>query len=70
MLQRLLGKDIRDKAHGLFDMKMLAVAGHDARRFLSAMLQRIQAKIGEIGGFLMAVYAEDGTFVVKFVGQK
>ena len=68
LLERVGIIDIRDKPLALMDMKLLAVAGDDAGRFLSAMLQRIQTKIGEIGRFLVAVNAEDGTFVVKLVG--
>ena len=64
-----MGEDIGDMALAFFDMKLLAVIGHHSRRFLSAMLERVEAKIGKIGGFFVAVYAEDGTFVVKFVGR-
>jgi hypothetical protein len=32
------------------------------------MLERIQAKIGEVCRFLVAVDAEDGTFVVELIG--
>ena len=49
------------------DMKMLAIARDDAGGFLSAMLEGIQPKIGEVGRFLMAVNTEDGTFVVELV---
>lgn len=47
---------------------MIAVPRDDAGRFLSAVLQRIQAEIGQIGRFLVAVDAEDGAFVVKLIG--
>jgi hypothetical protein len=32
------------------------------------MLQGIQAKIGEVCRFLVAVNTEDGTFIVELVG--
>ena len=66
--ERVIIIDIRDKPLALIDMKVLAVAGDDAGGFLSAMLQRIQAKIGQVSGFLVAIDAEDGTFVMEFIG--
>lgn len=59
--------DIRDKSLPLMDMKLLAIARDDAGGFLSAMLQGIQPKIGEVCRFLVAVNAEDGAFVVKLI---
>ena len=59
--------DICDKSLPLMDMKMLAIARDDAGGFLSTMLQGIQSKIGEVCRFLVAVNAEDGTFVVELV---
>ena len=67
--QSLLGKYIRDMALALFNMKLLAVIGHDSGRFLSAMLERVEAEIGKISGFFVAVYAENGAFIVEFVGR-
>jgi hypothetical protein len=49
------------------DMKLLAIARDDAGGFLSAMLQGIQPKIGQVCRFLVAVNTEDGTFVVELV---
>ena len=67
--QGLLGEYIGDMALALFNMEMLAVVGNDSGGFLAAMLKRVEAEVGEIGRFLVAVYAEDGTFVVEFVGR-
>jgi hypothetical protein len=60
--------DIRDKPLPLMGIKLHAVARDDPGGFLSPMLQSIQSKIREVCRFLMAVNAEDGTFVVKFIG--
>ncbi len=49
-------------------IEMLAVSGHDAGGFLSAMLQRIEAKISQIRRFFVAIDAEDGALVVELVG--
>jgi len=45
---RRRGEDIGDQAHGLVLTQDLAVGSDDARRFLSAMLQGVQAKISEL----------------------
>ena len=44
-----------------------AIAGNDAGGFLAAMLERIEAEVGEVGGFGMAEDAEDATFVVEVI---
>jgi hypothetical protein len=49
------------------DVKIVAVAGDDAGGFLAAMLQRVEAEIGKIGGFGMTENAEDTTFVVEVI---
>src|SRR5207247_4061132 len=54
--------------HGLFPMELLAVVRDDAGAFLAAVLQGVQAEIGEVGRFLVPVHANDGAFVVEFVG--
>src|SRR6266853_1156676 len=44
-----------------------AVAGDDSSRFLTAMLQRVQAEVGQLRRLFMAEDAEHTTFVVKMV---
>ena len=44
-----------------------AVGGDDAGRFLAAMLQRVEAEIGELGGFGMAEDAADTAVIVKVI---
>src|SRR5258708_2846033 len=48
-------------------VQLLAVAGNDAGRFLAAMLEGVEAQIGEVRGFGMAENAEDTAFVVKMI---
>src|SRR5580693_7061194 len=63
-------KDFFDVAHGAMQEEICAVARNDACGFLAAMLKRIKAQIGEIGGFGMAEYAEHTTLVVKMIVGK
>src|ERR1035441_9950703 len=41
------GEDVRDQAHGLVQLKTLAIGRGDSGRFLPAMLQRIEAEVSE-----------------------
>ena len=45
-------EDLRDQAHVLEDKNAMSVAGRDAGRLLAAMLQRVQAVVGEFRDFL------------------
>jgi hypothetical protein len=48
-------------------MQFAAIAGDDPSRLLPAMLQRVQAEVGQLRRLFMAEYAEDTTFVMKTV---
>ena len=48
-------------------MDLAPVAGCDARALLSPMLQRIQAQIGQIRRFRVAVNGENAALFVEFV---
>lgn len=50
--QTRLGEYLRDQAHVLVDNDVRTVADRDSRRFLTAVLERIQAEISEFGDFL------------------
>ena len=67
--QHFRREDIRHVAHALVAVDVAAVARGDAGAFLAAMLQRVEAQIGEVGGFGMAVDGEDAALFVEFVKQ-
>src|SRR5207302_7716538 len=62
------GEDVGHQPHTLFPMELLAVVGDDAGAFLAAVLQGVQAEIGEVRCLLVPVHADDGAFVMEFVG--
>ncbi len=45
----------------------LAVGRNDARRFLPAMLQRVQTEVGKLLRFGMGVDCDDAALITKFV---
>jgi len=45
-------------------MELAAVGGHDARAFLSSMLEGVQPVIGQFGGVRVPVNAEDSTVML------
>ena len=49
------------------DAQVRAIARGDARRFLAAMLQRVQAEIGQLGRFGMAENAEYAAVIVEVI---
>src|SRR5262249_3191569 len=60
-------EDFFDLSHGAVGGKFAVVGRNDAGRFLSAMLQRIQAQVGELGRLLVAVDPDDATVVVEVI---
>jgi hypothetical protein len=49
------------------EVELRAVTRNDAGGFLAAMLKRVEAEIGEVGGFGMTEDAEDTTFIVEMI---
>ena len=45
------------------------VGGDDAGRLLAAVLERVQAEVGEVGRLVVPEDAEDAALVVELVGQ-
>ena len=67
-LADLLGaEDVLHQAHGAVGEEALAVAGDDAGRLLPAVLQGVEAEVGDVGGLAVAVDAEDAALVVEVV---
>src|ERR1700675_449815 len=54
-------------AHGFVDVHVRAVRRRDPRRFLSAMLQRVEAEIRHLRRFGMAEDSEDAAFIVEMI---
>ena len=51
-LERGLVEDLGDQAHVLVDQDLAAVADRDAGRLLAAVLERVEAEVGELGDVL------------------
>src|SRR5882724_5406399 len=58
-------KNFRDVTHVAFGKQMLAGRSHDAARFLSAMLQRVNPEIGHARGFRVSVDSKDAALFVQ-----
>ena len=63
-------EDVADQAGGAVVVEMAAVVGDDARGFLAAMLQGVQAQRGMGGGIGGPVDAEQRTLLVELVGRR
>src|SRR5262245_4409389 len=66
-LQQLVREDVVDQAQALRQLHAVAVAGHDARRFLAAVLQRVEAQVGEARRLRVPEDAEQAATVVEAV---
>ena len=58
---------VADQAHAFFGVELLAVEGDDARRFLAAMLERMQAERRQRRRIRMSENAEHAAFLMKGV---
>ena len=65
-LQRLFVERFRNLPHRSRDAKLLAVGGGNAGALLAAMLERVEAKVGEIGGLRMSEDSKNTTLVFKW----
>jgi hypothetical protein len=59
ILQALGCKDLVYQPHGLENLEAFGIRGSDAAAFLSAVLQGIQAKIGQARGVGMVKYSQN-----------
>ena len=67
-LQLLLVEDLGDQARVAHRRDVAALAGGDPGRLLAAVLQRVEAEVGEAGDVVAGcVYAEDATLVVRSI---
>jgi hypothetical protein len=60
-------ENVSDQSHPAMRNERLAVGRNDSRRLLPAMLLRVQAEIGEVGGLRMPVDAEHAALFVEHV---
>jgi hypothetical protein len=61
----LFGKMLADKAKPALGIELLSVKRNDTRRFLTAMLKRMEAKNSKCGCILVIEDSENTTFFVK-----
>ena len=62
---RRLVEAVGDVAHRLVDLQPAAVRRRDADALLAAMLQRVEAEVGQVGGLGVAVDAEDAALFLE-----
>ncbi len=65
----VMAEDIGNQPHRLVLAQIFTVGGNDARRFLSAMLQGVQAEVGEFLRLGVGVDGYNAAFIAKFVGS-
>jgi len=63
----LLGEDIGDQSHGAVTAEALAIGTDDAGGLLAAMLQSVQAEVGELLCLRMGMDGDYAAFFTKFV---
>jgi hypothetical protein len=64
----LLGtENVRDQAHAFDRMKLIPIRSDNPGALLPAMLQGVQAKIGELRRLCVAVHSDHATFVVEMI---
>src|SRR5690348_7375675 len=60
-------EDVGDPTHGLLDVESVAVGGRNARGLLPAVLEGVEAEIGDVGGLGVIPHAEEAALVVELV---
>ncbi len=66
--QHIFGKNVRDRSHGLMRMQSHAIGSNNSRGFLPAMLQSMQAQVGELLRLGVGENRDHSALIVKFVG--
>jgi hypothetical protein len=67
LAELVLREGVLDEAHRAVRVELLAVARDDAGRLLSAVLERVEAEVREVGGLGVPEDAEDAARVVEVV---
>jgi hypothetical protein len=64
----IFGERLRDEAHLAVRVQLLAVAGGDSSALLAAMLERVEAEVGDAGDILAGrVDAEDAAGLARAI---
>ena len=66
-IEGLVGEDVVHQAHGLVDADLRAVGGRDAGRLLAAVLERVEAEVGQPRRLGMAEDPEQAAVVPEMV---
>ena len=66
-LETLPAEHVGDPAHAALDVEGLAVGGGDAGRLLAAVLERVEAEVGDVGGLGVVPDPEEPALVVELV---
>ena len=61
----LIAEHLGEQAESAMTDEMTVIVGDDAGAFLTAMLQRVQAKVGQRGGRADMIYAEHTAFLMN-----
>lgn len=60
-LQRTFSKNIGHEAGAAVRVELAAIAAHDSRAFLAAVLQSVQAQVGQLGGLRVTKHSHNAT---------
>ena len=67
LLEDVVGEDLGDEAHAFYVPYVLTVGGGDAARLLAAMLQGVEAPVGEACVVGVVVDGHDAAVLAKLV---
>ena len=68
--EHIFGEDVGHRAHGLVRARSQAIGSDDPRRFLPAMLQRVQPQVSQLLRLRMGEDRHHTALVMKFVGSQ
>ena len=63
----LVVEDVGDQSEAAVRQQQVAVGGDDARALLAAVLQGVQAEVGEIGGLGVPVHPHEGALLAEAI---
>ena len=66
-VQNFRRKNLFHFAHRAIREKFFAIRGNDSRRFLPAMLQRVQTQIHQLRGLFVAVHSDHAAIIVEVI---